>query len=1459
MTLLRHFALVIAICLTVVAAVALSPVSAQPPSSQQQLLPTTYVSPTTGTDSPDCGSSASAACRTLVTAIGRTALRGKVLLLPGTYTGTGNIDVHMNGQLLTLESTDGPAVTILDANHSSRVLYVLQGDGDGTTFKGITFANGKSPLGGCVSITGDASPSFENCIFSGCRSAILSPADQQPGLGGAVFVGGHSTPIFRNCEFFSNSADVGGGSAAVIEQSAASFFNCYFHNDSAVLYGGSVVSDSAATPTFDNCTWIGNRSQYGAALDGGGTANSTVSNSRFYNNTAGIGAVIYHYQSCWYNFYNCTFVGNTATGNGGVAAVTAAAGGGYYDSHFAHNRAGGIGGVFYVEISGNLIVSDTHLEHNRALAGGGALAGRLGGSAIINNCLIERNSAAASAGKLARIPLLVPGAFDLADQVTVTARKTTFLSNKCDTNSGAIHLHGNSSFHAIDTNFVTNTAADSGGAIHAVDTAWLTLESCQVVANTAVNSGGAVMFLSTSPALISNTNFSYNSAGQRGGAIALQSAGDTTVPATFLLRGSAVIRNGAMSGGGIFVDSLVPLVIEDSQISHNFARFGGGIWIASPGNRMDARGLINANVAAIRNTYAFAASCQNKAIVAVLGPVVDANNKSQSINNDGNVEDCDDDDDPITGGQIANSSNIATFVGGGGGGVYFAKRKVHLLCPATCIIYGNQASYGRDIASSPSRISANPAAFDVAPVTAVSITVSVLDSFSNVVTDMEDSISVTLTPRPADSSLTVPISLVGRGVAKRLVDQGIADFGPFGIYGKLGGSYILTVSADNLPSIDLPVKIVSCGPGYTPLDDIYTTPYRCTMCVNSYSFVPDSKCLPCPPGASCQGNNVTANPGFWMDPAMADETPQVWRCPPGQCLGNGECAEHRSGILCSECEPGYSDWRGSGICEECSQEAPVWLLIPVFAALVLSGILIHFPALCKSSISATLVFFVQYSSILLPASPQFQAVTDSVNLTFDWINKLSGTSCILRLNNLQKLIFGAFFPLVGIAACLTWGIGLKVWHCGKRRWLDAHDRHGTAVGNVMVDGVPKKVVLAWINAFLFIILWAYMLLTRVIMQMLSCSTIAGQYVVSEAPDQLCRKGAHARWWAAGWIMFFVWVVGLPIFLVGFLKWALQRRARGGSSFWGQALEQIYADFKPRYWFFEFAFLLRKLAIVLLDVYTLFNPVAKAVTALIFAFVNILTLTFIIRPWRRTRDNRMEELLLLILLLEAGLSLGDSTTWSGAGDYDNYANVIRNLQVAGLSIGVGVAIIMAIPAIRKTLRRWRYKYLGPLDEPTIRIARRPPTIGDIENPFDTVEDAAQAARDAANFPPTADGGDKKTDNSVQMSNVLSSATLHPDSGSGSGSAYLDTGSQSQPDIEKGSSSSLGPFDRLKVAASASRRGSAVSAHSILAALHVTSEWIKDKSMRDSLLANIIPDEHSPPDSSSSDHPPMPPPV
>ncbi|KAI8922089.1 hypothetical protein DFJ77DRAFT_11314 [Powellomyces hirtus] len=1146
--------------------------------AQPLQLQTTYVS-SSAIDSPECGQLPSTACATIQTGVGRTVDGGSVLVLPGTYSGLGNENIHLDGRSISIQSTDGPDVTIVDGRNKERLFTFAMGDGNNTSVRGLSIVNGYASLGGCMKIGDDASPLIENCLFKGCKSQAYASAEnlttasdeQKAGFGGAVFIGGEAAPTFRQCKFTSNYAIVGGGSLFIGDTSKPYFSNCHFEKESSGLYGGSVSTENQATARFDKCQWIENTSQYGGALDAGGPSKTIYTNSKFNNNTAETGAVMYHYSNSADEFYNCTFHSNIASGNGGVSVVSASSTPIYSDCRFAYNHAGGVGGVFHVEIRGSVLVENSRLRRNRALSGGGALSGRLTGRAMIKGCSIERNTAGSRAGAL-----------DLSDSVQVVSENTTFFLNFCESNSGAVQLKGNSSLTATDTQFLNNTAPNTGGALYVSGRSRLGLHNCLLAGNIAGNAGGALYFESTSPSVLNECRIENNAAGDHGGGIALQSLDTPDEDANLLIRSSSITKNLASNGGGIAIKSTLPLHIERSQITENVARFGGGLWIHSKGNLMDGLSRITGNRAESLDNNAVHQAVLKRARL----------NGSYQINIDGQIitRSEEDGDDAGYRPMPNNTDPTVSMGGGGGGGVFYDGSQDFLTCPGKCTIYDNEASYGQNQGGAPFRISVDPSSLRTSPKDSNQLTVSLLDPFDNLVTDTEEQYSVILSAHPLNSSLTVPIRLVGRYISKRIVYEGLALFGPFNIIGLLNGLYVLTVTANHLPSYDVSVEILSCGPGYQSIDDPLTMPYLCTLCLNSYALTEDSPCLPCPPGATCQGPNVTANPGFWMAPLSKTSIPEVWRCPPGQCIGNSECADHRSGILCSKCEEGYSDWRGSGTCEECSAQAPRWLLIPVFAALIVAGVLIRFPALCKSSISATLIFFVQYSSILLPASPQFEAVTDTVNLTFDWINKLSGTSCILRLDNFEKLLFGAFFPLMGITACVVWGIGLKLWYMLAQRWKDSHDVQTTAAGNSMVNHMPQKVVISWINAFLFTILWAYMLLSRVILQLLSCSSIAGESVVSEAPDQHCREGIHKTWWAIGWIMLCVWVLGLPVFLIGFLKWALFARARGGSSFWVQALEQIYADFKPRFWFFEFAFLVRKLMIVLLDVYTVFNPV-----------------------------------------------------------------------------------------------------------------------------------------------------------------------------------------------------------------------------------------------------------------------------
>ncbi len=68
-------------------------------------------------------------------------------------------------------------------------------------------------------------------------------------------------------------------------------------------------------------------------------------------------------------------------------------------------------------------------------------------------------------------------------------------------------------------------------------------------------------------------------------------------------------------------------------------------------------------------------------------------------------------------------------------------------------------------------------------------------------------------------------------------------------------------------------------------------------------------CLPCPIGAQCPGNDLTASPNFWG--SMSETKVQMFQCPTGYCCENNctsynQCLGHRTDVLCGSCEENYS-------------------------------------------------------------------------------------------------------------------------------------------------------------------------------------------------------------------------------------------------------------------------------------------------------------------------------------------------------------------------------------------------------------------------------------------------------------------------------------------------------------------------------------------------------------------------
>ncbi len=67
-------------------------------------------------------------------------------------------------------------------------------------------------------------------------------------------------------------------------------------------------------------------------------------------------------------------------------------------------------------------------------------------------------------------------------------------------------------------------------------------------------------------------------------------------------------------------------------------------------------------------------------------------------------------------------------------------------------------------------------------------------------------------------------------------------------------------------------------------------------------------CLPCPAGAHCPGNDLTASPNFWG--LRSDSEIAMYPCPVeyccAECTSYNQCSGHRTGMLCGSCEQDYS-------------------------------------------------------------------------------------------------------------------------------------------------------------------------------------------------------------------------------------------------------------------------------------------------------------------------------------------------------------------------------------------------------------------------------------------------------------------------------------------------------------------------------------------------------------------------
>lgn len=336
-----------------------------------------------------------------------------IIVAPGTY----NERINLLGKAITLRSSDGPDVTILDGQglgQGSSMVTFSSGEGPDTVLQGFKITNGIGGVSGRVSLGGGVTIYYSSPTILDCS------IESNSGAGGGLVVY-EGNPVLSDCIFGNNS-----GNAMNIYSGDVQLTDCIFTNNNAsgiLAQGGRCV--------VNRCSFIGNSWNGGIRASDGIL---TVTNSLFSGNSGG-------------GMYTTAF-------NNGVLID---------GCDFVDNSGGGLG------IFSGLVRNSRFIRNSTTESGGGILASR---NAIVADCIFEQNTAAFQGGgmwlesdstEVERCSFFGNSAQlggGMAIRNSPTVRNCVFVGNRATASGGALYTTEYGSAYIVGCTLSGNTAGN---------------------------------------------------------------------------------------------------------------------------------------------------------------------------------------------------------------------------------------------------------------------------------------------------------------------------------------------------------------------------------------------------------------------------------------------------------------------------------------------------------------------------------------------------------------------------------------------------------------------------------------------------------------------------------------------------------------------------------------------------------------------------------------------------------------------------------------------------------------------------------------------------------------------------------------------------------------------------------------------------------------------------------------
>ncbi len=223
--------------------------------------------------------------------IGDATNRMVVLVLDGTYSGTGNRDIDPGGKAIAVRSRTSHTNTFIEAS-PARGFVCDSAETTGTVIRGFSVRTAAGLEG---FFCDGGSPRIRDCRAWDCSVGLLCTNGASPVVEGSAFesasqggVRAHdSSPRLDRCLIVSNSAGLGAGVCA--EGSSAPFMvNCLVAGNQSADEGGGLYLGADSFLTNIHCTIAGNSAaNRGGGLSSASSAAHLFRNTVLHGNTAG--------------------------------------------------------------------------------------------------------------------------------------------------------------------------------------------------------------------------------------------------------------------------------------------------------------------------------------------------------------------------------------------------------------------------------------------------------------------------------------------------------------------------------------------------------------------------------------------------------------------------------------------------------------------------------------------------------------------------------------------------------------------------------------------------------------------------------------------------------------------------------------------------------------------------------------------------------------------------------------------------------------------------------------------------------------------------------------------------------------------------------------------------------------------------------------------------------------------